>query len=106
MQYTGTTTDTFVAVLTQTDVSDGLHFFGGIKNTDGANTMTVRVTVTDVWGDNEVQSFTVVAGMKLSFNTISDSFVTAQPPFSDILVEVQSASAGNPAIFDVRTVLF
>jgi hypothetical protein len=103
--FQGTTTDTFDNVFTYTNNADGVRFWGGIKNT-GVNGMNVRATVLDVWGDAETASIVVDPGEKLSFDTVVSSYASAQPPFANILVEVQSALAGQPTTFDLRTLLF
>jgi len=106
MTLTGTTGDAFEQLFSQSYGGEGLRFWGGIKNTGGSNSMSVRVTVTDAWGDTESGTVTVAAGVKLSFDAIVSTYSTAQPPFTAITVEVESTSAGNSTTYELHTLLF
>jgi len=106
MTLTGTTGDAFEQLFSQSYGGEGLRFWGGIKNTGGSNSMSVRVTATDLWGDTEALTIVVPFGEKLSFDAVMSAYMSAQPPFSTITVEVMSTSAGNSTTYEMHTLLF
>lgn len=100
----GSTTDSYVAV-TGFPVSraDGLVGIGSILN-NGANGMNVRETVTDKFGNTQSVVTVVAAGDSYLLDLQTNFANLAFPPFTDYLVEVQSASAGNATDYDLHFV--
>jgi hypothetical protein len=101
--FTDTTTDAFVEITGETNMSDGLKFVGGIKNTGVTNSMTVKITVTDMFGTTDSQSFVVNSLVKLNFDSLISAITTAQPPYCSILIEVQSTVAGLSTTYAMHT---
>lgn len=91
----GTTTAAYAAVFDVTNAS-GLHGVFSIKNSGGVNSLDVRVTQTDFYGNSATPSATVTAGNYYVFDLhdFIGSFPPA-PPYRAIKVEVKDTAAGS-----------
>lgn len=88
---TGSTTGSFVLILPIRQSINGLFGMGTIKNT-GANSMEVRETVTDAFGNAGTATTTVLAGADYQLDAQTD-FGVARPPYVLYQVEVRHPTA-------------
>jgi len=93
------TVNALTAVFTHENAK-GLGGAGSIKNT-GANSLTVRRTVTDGYGVADFQEDTVLAGASLTW-PMDTAIGTALPSYVSFTVSVRSTTAGLPTTFDLR----
>jgi hypothetical protein len=93
----GATTDAFVSQFTHAN-DKGLVGGGTIKNTGGSNTLTVRLSATDVFGTTGTFDADVAPGATASWSMLTN-VGTALYPFVSYSVLVKSTSAGNPTTF-------
>jgi hypothetical protein len=93
------TVNALTAVFTHENAK-GLGGAGSIKNT-GANSLTVRRTVTDGYGVTDFQEDTVLAGAILTW-PMDTAIGTALPSYVSFTVSVRSTTAGLPTTFDLR----
>lgn len=95
-----------MSVFTVTD-PEALIGIGTIKNTDGANSLTVRETAIDRFGST-VSSETVVTTATLTLllnpeqNLTNGAGAFAYPPFTSYQVEVKSTTPGSPATYELH----
>jgi len=93
------TVNALTAVFTHENAK-GLGGAGSIKNT-GANSLTVRRTVTDGYGVTDFQEDTVLSGAVLTW-PMDTAIGTALPSYVSFTVSVRSTTAGLPTTFDLR----
>ncbi len=98
--YTGTTTDAYATVLDLTNNS-GLHGSCAVKNTGGVNSLTIKWTATDMYGNVGTNTPTIIAGATSSFSMESNFITSVFPPYVEIKLEIKSASAGNATTYDI-----
>src|SRR4029079_14637890 len=96
----GVTINGFVQVAQVDGGDQGLCFFGSIVNT-GANGLSLRITVTDYYGNTDVFTpATIAAGASAKFDSISSSFgPNTKPPFRNIKLEVAAATNNQQTTF-------
>jgi hypothetical protein len=97
---TGSTTAVFVTLFTHTNPR-GLLGIGTIKNTDGANTLTARETVTDAFGTTTSVSTDVLPGASYLLDP-QTFFGTARPPYLSYAVAVIDKVAASHATFELH----
>lgn len=93
----GTTTNAFVTIVDATNAS-GLHGSFSVKNTGATNTMTVRFTWTDMFGDTTTSSSNAGPGNKVG-TVVEGNGIGGSGPFKELKVEVQDTSSGNHTPF-------
>jgi len=74
---------------------------GSIKNTGGANTLTVRRSVTDAYGTSATQDDDVLPGASLNWR-VDEAIGTALPPYETFSVSVRSTVAGMSTTYSLR----
>jgi hypothetical protein len=100
------TTDAYQTVIA-IDTLGGVRAFGCVKNIDGANSLTVKITAVDTFDGATASQETVVAPAAVcNFDSIAKAVSTLTPPYSSLKVEVKSTSAGLPAWLETNTVQF
>lgn len=99
---TGETTDAYVTLFTRIN-PNGLLGIGTIKNTDGANSLTVRETVTDAFGVTTSVETPVTFGNDYMLD-VQTNFNTARPPYWSYAVAVKATTPGNQADYTARMV--
>ena len=95
----GATVDAYADVFTHEN-DKGLIGSGAIKNT-GANSLTVRRTVTDGFGTTANQEDVVLAGGTLAW-PMDAPIGTAVGAFVSFTVAVKSTTPGSPTTYDLR----
>lgn len=101
LNYDSQTGDDYETIYYAEDTTNGLFIVGGIYN-DGPNSMKVKVTVDDLWGETgQFTEDTILANTLWRLNTLVD-IGTAAYPFSTIRVEVKSETTGLPADYRAR----
>jgi hypothetical protein len=93
----GATTDPFVDQFTHENAK-GLTGGGSIKNTGVTDSLTVRLTATDVYGTTDTQD-TIVPPSASATWSIANAVGTALPPFVSYKVSVKSTTPGSPTAF-------
>ena len=108
MQQFGTTQDTFQEITEYHVAPDGgLKLFGSIKNIGATNDLTFRISVNDVYGQTDVITNNVKPGDAQSFTVLNENVgPNTTPPYTDVLLEVESTSAGNPTDWQYQDVSF
>jgi hypothetical protein len=94
------TVDAYVEQFTHTNPK-GVIGIGTIKNTDVANSLTVKETVTDAFAVTDSLETVVAFGNHFQLDPTAD-ISTARPPYVSYKVEVKSTAAGFPANFDLQ----
>jgi hypothetical protein len=94
------TGDVYVTLFTHQNPK-GLLGIGTIKNTDGANSLTVRETVTDAFGVTDAVETPVAAGAPYMLDP-QTNFGTARPPYVSYAVAVKSTVPGSGATFAIQ----
>lgn len=74
---------------------------GTIKNTDGANFMTVKETVTDGFGVTDFTETVVAPGTDYTLNPQTNK-ATARPPYLSYSVAVKSTTPGSSATWAIQ----
>lgn len=97
---TGATADAYATLFTATN-PNGLFGIGTIKNTDGADSMTVEETVTDAFGVTDTVETPVAFGDDYMLDP-QTNFDTAMPPHVSYRVQVKSTVPGSPAAYSVQ----
>jgi hypothetical protein len=95
----GATVDALTAVFTHLN-DKGLAGAGSIKNT-GANSLTVRRTVTDGYGVTDFQEDVVLAGASMQW-PMDTAIGTAFAAYVSFTVSVKSTTPGSPTTYDLR----
>ncbi len=95
----GATTDVLVTVFTHTN-DKGLAGAGAIKNT-GANSLTVRRTVTDAFGVSDFQEDPVLSGATLTW-PMDSAIGAAVPSYTIFTVSVKSTVVATPTTYDLH----
>jgi len=105
-EFTGTTTNAFVTVFDKVN-SNGLHGTFSAKNT-GSNGMTLRVVLTDMYGNNVTSSTSNIATsvttwlMDMDSNTFVGSPVGGVfPPFKEIKLQIEDQISGSHTTYDI-----
>jgi hypothetical protein len=93
------TVDALTAVFTHQN-DKGLAGAGSIKNT-GANSLTVRRTVTDGYAVTDFQEDVVLAGATFTW-PMDGAIGTALPSYVSFTISVKSTTPGSPTTFDLR----
>lgn len=89
LNYDSETGNDYESIYYGEDTVTGLIIIGGIYN-DGPNSMKVKVTVDDLWGETgQFTEDTILANTLWRLNTLVD-IGTAAYPFTTINVEVKS----------------
>lgn len=96
----GTTTDVFVDQFVHANAK-GLSGGGSLKNTGGVNSLTVRLTATDVYGTTDTQDTPVPFGGAATWS-IANAVGTALPPFVSYKASVKSTTPGSPTTFTLH----
>jgi hypothetical protein len=96
----GTSTDSDVTVFTQS-ITNGVIGVGTVKNTGGANGLTVREEVTDAFGTSANQENNVAFGASYKLDP-SANVDTARPPYVSYVVKVRSQSPGNATTYSAK----
>lgn len=104
-----TSTDSYVELFTHVN-DKGLLGIGTVKNTDGANSLTVKETVIDAFGVTDSLETVVPFGtnyilsltIRPDIGSFATQFTNAFPPYVSYKVEVKSTSAGNSATYEAR----
>ena len=99
---TGSTTNAYVTIFTHTNPR-GLVGVGTIKNTDGANTLTVKETVTDAFGTSTNTTTDVAPGNYYILNPQA-AIDTARPPYVSYAVAVIDKVGGSHATYELHHV--
>jgi hypothetical protein len=102
---TGNSVDGYTNLLTEA-ISTGyprtaIVVTGTIKNTGGANGLTVKETVTDAFGVTDNLATNVAFGGSYAINT-ENSFTTARPPYTAYAIDVKSQGAGNATAYNLK----
>jgi hypothetical protein len=85
--------------LADVTVANGIMGGGTVKNTDGANSLTVKESVTDLFG----VSASVETVIPASYTYLLETLVNVdpgRPPYSNYKVEIKSTTPGNAATYD------
>jgi len=103
---TGNSTgDAYATILDHTNPK-GLLGIGTVLNTDGANSLTVKETVTDAFGNTVSVETVVLAGddymLDPQTNFDDGGGNIAYPPFVEYKVELKSTSMGNAATYELH----
>ncbi len=102
---TDTTADAYATVVDEANPK-GLKGVGTILNTDGANSLTVKETVTDAFGNTASLETPVAAGAPFLLDTLdaimSGGVGTAYPSFKTYKLEVKSTTPGSPATYELH----
>ena len=97
---TGAVTDSYVTLLTHTN-QKGLIGQGTIKNTDGADSMTVEEQGIDAFGTTDVLESVVAFGAERTLNTLN-SFGAARPPYLSYRVRVKNTVPASAAAYSIQ----
>lgn len=98
---TGTSTNSLVAFV-NLSAGTNMHLdgFGTLKNT-GAQSIDVKETVTDLFGQTKNVTTTVTSGSQRALSARAD-IDTARAPYSAYKVEVVSTAMGTPSTFEIH----
>lgn len=83
------------------DSGAGFDFFGSIKNS-GANSMTVRLTVGDIFGNTDQNATPVLAGDMWDFRSVVTGMFGSAMPMARFSIEIKSTVAGLPTTYQGR----
>lgn len=95
------TTNAFVPFVTLANPNGLPAGVGAIKNTDGANTLSVKETVTDLWGVTTSLTQDVAPSAVVPLN-LSVNINTGMPPYKAYEVAVIDKVGGSHATFELR----
>lgn len=99
---TGSTTAAFVALFTNTN-TNGAIGIGTLKNTDGANTLSVRETVIDAFGNTTVGPVLDLApGDTYLLDPQTNFQGGGLPYYTSYKVEVEDKIASSHATYEVH----
>ncbi len=99
------TADAYATIVDQKN-QRGLVGIGTVVNTDGADSLTVKETATDAFGNTVSLETVVLFGdsymLDPQTNLDDGGGNVAYPPFVEYKVEIKSTSAGNPASYEMH----
>lgn len=100
---TGATVDAYATLFTHTNAK-GLMGIGTIKNTDGADSLTIEEQVIDAFGVTTTVETVVTFGDTYMLDLQTNFDTTGFPPYVSYRVRVKSTSPGNPASYSIQFV--
>jgi hypothetical protein len=100
--YSGTTTNAYVTVFDITNSGNPLIGCVSIRNTDGANALLVRLTVTDYYGGTASSVSTITPNSFGLWDLEGFSGSNYCPPYQEVMLEVQDQFAGSHATYTAK----
>jgi|ERR1700687_32526 len=98
---TSVTTAAFVAIVTNTGAA-GIMGIGAIKNTDGANSLTIRETVIDKFGVTTAVITNLAKGLFYLLDPQTAFAALSWPPYTSYKVEVEDSVPASHATFEMH----
>ncbi len=97
---TGSSADAYASILSLAGAS-GIIGHGTVKNTLGANTLTIKRSATDAFGTSSSTEDDILPSSSLSYD-ISEPIGTAVPPYTAFAIEVKSKVGGASSDYSLK----